>query len=179
MVLNIPGSLFADRSQIEGMSPDSHEISREGDLTQNISAGLGRASINLNHPQTGSLINISDNDDSTSLQWQGDWGVSSAELTTTMVLDIGKFIKPFNTIIALNITTTGIPVMTMKTEYSVDGTNYFQIGLESVGSAAISYDIDHTMIGVRYRFLRFTFTAANPASGSTSTVQIKEVKIIR
>ena len=176
--LNFGDDLFGDKQSIEGISPDTHEISREGDLNQSIDLALARSSLTLVHLQTNNLFNINDGDSSTFMKWSADSALSTASITTTLILDAGKKIRPFNTQFGFRLINTGTGVGNIITSHSENGTDWTEIANTNLTSASTLY-FDHALVGnTRYRYLRIVYISQAPTT-SNCECTIFNIRVVR
>lgn len=180
MVLKIEGikELFPKRTQIEGTTPEKHDIGWTEQLTQDISKSLAINTFTLNHTQTNSILNMFDADTSNYVQFRND---GSSSLTTTLILDLGIETFVHNThLYWRGRKTTGGEQETaqVKLEYSSDNSTYTEIiNTTDTFSNTGTFYHDEGESALKYRYLKLTIISTSDSNDCD--VDIYELRLIR
>ncbi len=163
-------SIFGARTQVEGTTPDNHDINWTEALTQDITNALAIDTYTLNHSsESGSIFNIYDTSLTTFLQWADASGA-----TSILILDLGIDTFVHSLIMNFILDSATTEDTTILTEYSSDKTNWTTIDTDTRNGSPKSYD--HFLTATKLRYLRITGTTN---AGSGAAVKINRLRLIR
>lgn len=171
---NIGSDLFKDRNSIEGVSPEIIDVSRQDDLTQNITKGAAIITFTTTGAflptQTGSFINLYNLDLTKTLKFAEDDNSNIG--TATIILDLGKPVLVRNTILNLTIVDSAGNAR-VTTSHSLDNSSYTQIDQDTNDGT-----YDHTLATTKYRFLKI-YLEVLTAIGDASYISLNGLLMAR